>query len=65
MQIMNMATTKKVKVPRIIRMHSDEMEDIQEVGAGEICALFGIECSSGTTFTDGNTRLSLVKTMPS
>lgn len=57
--IVNMSTTKRTKVPRIIRMHSDEMEDIQEVGAGEICALFGIECSSGTTFTDGNTRLSM------
>jgi elongation factor G len=57
--IVNMITSKRTKVPRIIRMHSDEMEDIQEVGAGEICALFGIECSSGTTFTDGNTRLSM------
>jgi elongation factor G len=57
--IVNMITAKRTKVPRIIRMHSDEMEDINEVGAGEICALFGIECSSGTTFTDGNTRLSM------
>lgn len=41
-------------------MHSDEMEDISEVGCGEICALFGIECNSDTTFTDGTNRLSLL-----
>lgn len=34
-------------------MHSDEMEEINEAGAGDIFALFGIECSTGDTFTDG------------
>ena len=51
--IFNARTNKKVKVPRIVRMHSNEMEDTQEIGAGEICAVFGIECASGDTFTDG------------
>ncbi|CAG8725935.1 15923_t:CDS:10 [Gigaspora margarita] len=51
--ITNSRTTKKVKVPRLVRMHSNEMEDVDEVGAGEICAVFGVECSSGDTFTDG------------
>lgn len=49
----NARTSKKVKVPRIVRMHSDEMEDVTEIGAGEICAVFGIDCASGDTFTDG------------
>lgn len=44
---------KKLKVPRLVRMHSDEMVDVQEVGPGEICALFGVECDSGDTFTNG------------
>ena len=51
--VFNARTNKKVKVPRIVRMHSNEMEDVQGIGAGEICALFGVECASGDTFTDG------------
>ncbi|KAI9865399.1 MAG: Elongation factor G, mitochondrial [Trichoglossum hirsutum] len=53
MNVYNARTNKKVKVPRIVRMHSNEMEDVQEIGAGEICAVFGIDCASGDTFTDG------------
>ena len=53
LNVFNARTNKKVKVPRIVRMHSNEMEDVQEIGAGEICAVFGIECASGDTFTDG------------
>ncbi|KAK4984127.1 Elongation factor G, mitochondrial [Elasticomyces elasticus] len=51
--VFNARTDKKVKVPRIVRMHSNEMEDVNEIGAGEICAVFGIDCASGDTFTDG------------
>ncbi|KAI4860168.1 translation elongation factor G [Hypoxylon rubiginosum] len=52
--LFNSRTDKKVRIPRIVRMHSNEMEDVSEVGAGEICAVFGVECASGDTFTDGN-----------
>lgn len=59
MNVFNARTDKKVKVPRIVRMHSNEMEDIQEIGAGEICAVFGVDCASGDTFTDGGLPYSM------
>lgn len=52
--LFNSRTNKKVRIPRIVRMHSNEMEDVAEIGAGEICAVFGVDCASGDTFTDGN-----------
>ncbi|KAF8253827.1 elongation factor G, mitochondrial [Wilcoxina mikolae CBS 423.85] len=59
MNVYNAKTGKKIKVPRIVRMHSNEMEDTPEIGAGEICAVFGVECSSGDTFTDGGLPYSM------
>ncbi|MCK9995176.1 MAG: elongation factor G, partial [Candidatus Krumholzibacteria bacterium] len=56
--IYNSRTGKKVKVGRLGRMHADQMEDIEQAAAGDIIALFGVDCASGDTFTSGE-RISL------
>ncbi|OAX84181.1 elongation factor G, mitochondrial [Emergomyces africanus] len=57
--VFNARNGKKVKIPRIVRMHSNEMEDVDEIPAGEICAVFGVDCASGDTFTDGQLAYSM------
>ncbi|KAH8281504.1 hypothetical protein KR054_001173 [Drosophila jambulina] len=49
--IFNARTSKKVRIARLVRLHSNQMEDVNEVYAGDIFALFGVDCASGDTFT--------------
>ena len=60
-QAVNTRTGRKHKVGRLVRMHADEMEEITEAGPGEICAMFGIECNSGDTFTDGTMNVAMTQ----
>ncbi|MBW2387017.1 MAG: elongation factor G [Deltaproteobacteria bacterium] len=57
--IINSRTGKKHKVGRLVRMHSNEMQDIVDSGAGDIVALFGIDCASGDTFTNGKVNYAM------
>lgn len=58
--VYNTRTGKKTRIPRLVQMHSDKMEDISEVFAGDICAFFGLDCASGDSFViDKNQKLSM------
>ncbi len=50
---------RKVRVPRMFRMHSEDREEIPTAEAGDIVAFYGVEASSGETFTDGKVNLTL------
>ncbi|XP_071577743.1 elongation factor G, mitochondrial isoform X1 [Temnothorax nylanderi] len=56
----NTRTRKKVRAQKLVRLHSDQMEDVTEVYAGDIFALFGVDCASGDTFVrDSKLDLSM------
>ena len=57
--IVNSRTGKKVKIGRLVRMHANEMEEIEQAGPGDIVALFGIDCASGDTFTSPDVSVSM------
>lgn len=57
--IINTSSKERIKIPRMVRMNSDKMEDIETAYAGDIVALFGIDCASGDTFVQEGYNVSM------
>ena len=57
--IVNSRTKRRHKVGRLGRMHAAEMEELDEAFAGDIVAMFGIDCASGDTFTDESIEVAM------
>ncbi len=57
--IVNSRTGQKVRIGRVVHMHADQMEEIGSIPAGNIGALFGVDCASGDTFTSPEIRYSM------
>jgi len=57
--IINARSGKKIKVGRVVRMHAEQMEEIEAIPAGYIGALFGVECASGDTFVSPGINLTM------
>ena len=58
-ELTNTRSKKRFKVGRLVRMNSAQMEDINEASAGDIVALFGVDCASGDTFARGGINYSM------
>lgn len=50
--VINTRTKRKVRIGRIVRMHSDHKENIDSAGPGDIVAIVGLDCASGDTFCE-------------
>ncbi len=57
--VINARTGKKIKIGRVVRMHANQMEEIESIPAGFIGALFGIDCASGDTFVSPDINVSM------
>jgi len=58
-ELYNTRSGNTFKVGRLIRMHADSMEDINEASSGDIVALFGINCASGDTLVKPGLNYSM------
>ena len=58
--LINTRTGKKLRTGRLIRMHASDMEEVEEIPAGHIGAIFGVDCASGDTFTSSGVNYAMM-----
>jgi elongation factor G len=59
-QVMNSVKGKKERIGKIYRMHANKREEIESVGAGDICAVMGLkQTTTGETLSDPNNQVIL------
>ena len=52
-------TGKKLRVGRVVRVHAEQLEDIEIASPGDIVGLFGVDCHTGDTFVGQGPRLNM------
>ena len=57
-QVTNSRTANNMRVGRMVRMHSNDRENIDVAEAGDIIAMVGVDCASGDTFCGEGIRVS-------
>jgi elongation factor G len=55
----NTRVRKNTRIGRMVRMHANDREDVEEAGPGDIVAMIGIDCASGDTFCDDRLNYAL------
>ena len=57
-QVINSRTGNKMRIGRMVRMHSNDRENIDVAEAGDIVAMVGVDCASGDTFCGDGIHVS-------
>tara|TARA_B100000925_G_scaffold283286_1_gene257043 strand:- start:9860 stop:12013 length:2154 start_codon:yes stop_codon:yes gene_type:complete len=57
--VYNTRTKKKTRIGRMVRMNSNDRENIDSAHAGDIIAMVGVDCASGDTFVGSDNNLNI------
>ncbi len=59
--VLNVTKDEKQRMGRLLLMHANSREEIQEISAGEICAVVGLDATTGDTLADEKHPIVLEK----
>ncbi|MEN3033866.1 MAG: elongation factor G [Aquificaceae bacterium] len=59
--VINVTKDKKERIGRLLLMHANSREDVQEASAGEIVAAVGLDATTGDTLCDEKNQILLEK----